>query len=120
MSEIKGFLCKDKAEEIFNAESIYLSNGNIIPCYRIAELFGEWTEEFAREKLKDGNDCNAWGDCHERPMIYYLHKSGFMKVVAERNYRLMKEEITEKGISGDIYEPIKRKAARNERNIKET
>ena len=104
MSEIKGFLNKDKAEEIFNAESIYLDRENVVPCYRVAELFGEWTKEFARANLKSGNYCNAWGNCKpDRPVIYYLSKSGFMKVVAERNYQLMKEDIREKGASGEIY-----------------
>lgn len=100
----KGFLSKSEAEDIFNTESIYLNDGNVIPCYRAAEMFGEWIKEFTRTSLKGGNDCNAWGNCHERPMIYYLHKSGFMKLVAERNYRLMAEEIKEKGISGELYQ----------------
>ena len=86
----------------FNIESVYLDRGNVIPCYRVAEMFGDWIKEYARTRLKDGNDCNAWGDCHERPMIYYLSKSGFMKVVAERNYLLMANEIKEKGISGGL------------------
>lgn len=104
MSEIKGFLSKDKAEEIFNAESVYLSDGNVIPCYRVAELFGEWTKKFALANLRGGSDCNALGSCKpDRPLIYYLYKSGFMKVVGERNYQLMKEDIKEKGVSGEIF-----------------
>lgn len=99
----KGLLSKEAAEEIFNIEAVYLDRGNVIPCYRVAEMFGNWIEEYAKTRLKDGDDCNAWGNCHERPMIYYLSKSGFMKVVAERNYLLMADEIKEKGISGDIY-----------------
>ena len=99
----KGLLSKEAAEEIFNIESVYLGRGNVIPCDRVAERLGDWRKEYARTSLKDGNDCNAWGDCHERPMIYYLSKSGFMKVVAERNYLLMADEIKEKGVSGDIY-----------------
>ena len=100
---IKGYLSKDKAEEIFNDNSLYLSHGNVVPCYRVAELFGEWTKEFTRAELRSGDDCNARGACSSaRPLIYFLYKSGFMKVVAERNYRLMAEEIREKGTSGEL------------------
>lgn len=97
----KGFLNRERAEEIFNAESVYLGEGNVIPCYRVAEMFGEWIKDFVWEN-RGSIDMNAWGNCHERPMIYYLYKSGFMKVVAERNYLLMADEIKEKGISGEI------------------
>ena len=85
-------------------------------------MFGEWIKEFAKTNLPDGSDCNAWGNCKpDRPMIYYLHKSGFMKVVAERNYRLMKEDIAEKGVCGDIYEPVKKgQQIRNEQKAKRT
>lgn len=99
----KEFLNRERAEEIFNTESLYLSGGNVIPCYRVIELFGDWAKKFIFENRGD-IESNAWGDCHERPMIFYLYKSGFMKVVAERNYLLMADEIKEKGISGDITE----------------
>lgn len=100
---IKGYLSKDKAEEIFKDNSLYLSQGNVVPCYRITELFGEWANRFMKYGLKNGGDCNAWGDCSsERPVIHFLYKSGFMKVVAESNYILMMEEIKEKGISGEL------------------
>lgn len=96
----KTFLNKEKAEEIFNAESLYLGSGNVIPCYRVTEMFGEWIREFAVKNLESGGDFNAWGDCRERPLIFYFHKSGFMKIVAERNYLLMADEIKENGLSG--------------------
>lgn len=46
MMAYKAFLSREKAEEIFNAESLYLDSGNVIPCYRVAEMFGEWIKDF--------------------------------------------------------------------------
>lgn len=99
----KEFLNREAAEEIFNRQAVYLSGVNVIPCYRVAEIFGEWVKDFIWKNRKN-IDHNAWGNCHERPMIYYLYKSGFMKVVEEINYLLMVDEIQEKGISGELVE----------------
>ena len=46
----KGLLSKETAEEIFNIESVYLDRGNVIPCYRVAEMFGDWIKEYARTR----------------------------------------------------------------------
>lgn len=99
-----GLLSKENAEELFNHEAVYLSNNDCIPCYRAAEIFGEWIKRYTLNDLKDGSLCNAIGNCHERPMIYYLSKQGFMRIVAEYNYRLIVNELKEKGISGELVE----------------
>ena len=86
-------LSREKAEEIFNHEAVYLSNYDCIPCHRVTEIFGEWTEEYSKDKLENGSHRNAIGTySDDRPLIYYLSKQGFLQIVAEYNYRLLVKE----------------------------
>lgn len=72
---------------------------NGVPYYRVIDLFGEQAARFiARHQSHDGwlqagRDWNGFGECsEERPLINYLYKSGFIKVVSEHNYLLLCKE----------------------------
>lgn len=80
---------------MFEANAILFGQTNGIPEYRIVELFGEWAGTFVEGNIHykgyliEGMDWNGWGDCGtERPMLHYLYRAGFLKVVSEHNYRL--------------------------------
>ena len=90
-------LSKEAAEKLFTEEAIIMSGTGAegIAQYRIVELFGEPAAAFMERNIKaegyliGGKDYNATGAATiDRPMIYYLYKPGFYKVVAEHNYLL--------------------------------
>ena len=90
-------LSKEAAEQLFTEEAIVMSGTGAegIAQYRIVELFGEPAAAFMERNIKaegyliGGKDYNATGAASiDRPMIYYLYKAGFYKVVAEHNYLL--------------------------------
>ena len=90
-------LSKEAAEQLFTEEAIVMSGTGAegIAQYRIVELFGEPAAAFMERNIKaegyliGGKDYNATGAASiDRPLIYYLYKAGFYKVVAEHNYLL--------------------------------
>lgn len=90
-------LSREAAEQLFTEEAIVMSGTGAegIAQYRIVELFGEPAAAFMERNIKaegyliGGKDYNATGAASiDRPMIYYLYKAGFYKVVAEHNYLL--------------------------------
>lgn len=94
---ITTLLSKEAAEQLFTEEAIIMSGTGAegIAQYRIVELFGEPAAAFMERNIKaegyliGGKDYNATGAATiDRPMIYYLYKPGFYKVVAEHNYLL--------------------------------
>ena len=94
---ITTLLSKEAAEQLFTEEAIIMSGTGAegIAQYRIVELFGEPAAAFMERNIKaegyliGGKDYNATGAATiDRPMIYYLYKAGFYKVVAEHNYLL--------------------------------
>lgn len=92
---IESTLSKLQAEELFEKESVLFGTQNAIPEYRIFELFGESASIYLEANIKadgyfvGGKDWNSMGVCtSERPMLNYLYKSGFFKIVAENNYRI--------------------------------
>lgn len=89
-------LNKAEAVELFEKEAILFGTSDVIPFYRIIELFGEEAAVFFSENikwegyLKGGEDWNAWGACtDESPMTNYLYRAGFLKLVTEHNYQLV-------------------------------
>ena len=94
---ITTLLSKEAADQLFTEEAIIMSGTGAegIAQYRIVELFGEPAAAFMERNIKaegyliGGKDYNATGAATiDRPMIYYLYKAGFYKVVAEHNYLL--------------------------------
>ena len=94
-------LNREAAENLFAAEAIVMGSAGSegIPQYRIVELFGEPAADFMEENIKAdgflilGKDVNAYGSgSSERPLLTYLCKSGFLKVVVEHNYLLSLEK----------------------------
>ena len=96
---INRLLKKEEAEALFEKEAVMMVDRNGVPYYRVIDLFGEQAARFiVRHQspdgwLQTGRDCSAFGECSaERPLINYLHKSGFIKVVSEHNYLLLCKE----------------------------
>lgn len=94
---ITTLLSKEAADQLFTEEAIIMSGTGAegIAQYRIVELFGEPAAAFMERNIEaegyliGGKDYNATGAATiDRPMIYYLYKPGFYKVVAEHNYLL--------------------------------
>ena len=90
---ITTFLNKVAAEQLFSEEAIVMANGaEVIPEYRIVEIFGESSAIFMEKNmkydgyLKWGSDCTSMGGDSIDIMINYLYKSGFYKIVAYHNY----------------------------------
>ena len=88
-------LSRQAAEALFEEEAILFGESNAVPEFRIVEIFGEWAGTFIEKHthykgyFEGGRDYNGWGDCsHERPMLNYLYRRGFLKIVSEHNYRL--------------------------------
>jgi hypothetical protein len=88
-------LSRQAAESLFDAEAILFGENNGVPEFRIVEIFGEWAGAFFEKHthyngyFEGGRDYNGWGDCgSDRPMLHYLYRRGFLKVVSEHNYRL--------------------------------
>lgn len=93
--ELNYTLSRQTAEDLFNREAVLFGESNAIPEYRIVEIFGEWAGAFFEERVKfegyfdGGRDYNGWGNCSaERPVLHYLYRCGFFKIVSEHNYRL--------------------------------
>lgn len=93
---INEVLNKAAAVELFEKESILFGTSDAVPFYRAIELFGEEAAAFFDENikwegyLKGGEDWNAWGACTDkRPIMNYLYKAGFLKLVTEHNYQLV-------------------------------
>lgn len=91
-------LSRQAAEDLFTQEAILFGETNAVPEYRIVEIFGEWAGAFIEKHihyhgyLEGGRDWNAWGNCEpDRPMLNYLYRHGFLKIVSEHNYRLTLE-----------------------------
>lgn len=96
---INRLLKKEEAEALFEKEAVMMVDRNGVPYYRVIDLFGEQAARFIAENtkpdgwLKPGRDGNGFGECSaERPLINYLYKSGFIKVVSEHNYLLLCKE----------------------------
>lgn len=90
-------LSKEAAEQLFTEEAVVMSETGAegIAQYRIVELFGEPAAAFMERNIKadgyliGGKDYNTTGAASiDRPMITWLYKAGFYKVVAEHNYLL--------------------------------
>lgn len=90
---------KVEAMEIFDKEAILISGDDVLPFHRAIDIFGEMAAAFIDENmkhegyLKGGADWNAMGACSEsRPIFYYFHRAGFLKLVTEYNYLLSVKE----------------------------
>lgn len=92
---IEKTLNKAQADELFSREAVLLGTDEVVPEYRIAELFGEkvsaWAEGGMKFKgyLVAGEDYSAWGSGHgDPPMLNCFYHSGFRKIVSEHNYQV--------------------------------
>lgn len=97
---IKEMLLNEKeAEKLFNENCIYLYGDDAIPFYKMEEIFGEWVKDVINEMVHQNlGGYNACGDCsRQNPLVYYLDRGGFKKVVSKHNYRIIKREVGTKG-----------------------
>lgn len=102
---IETTLSLQQAEALFQQEGIMLGSENTLPVFRAVELFGATAGEWIKKNMGDqphqlhgGEDYNARGSCtKERPLIYYLRRSGFFKLVTEHNYRILAQQYKSSG-----------------------
>ncbi len=83
-----------QADDFFDREAILFGKSNGIPEYRIVELFGEWAGAFfvkhahCNGYMIAGEDFNSLGGgSSDIPLIHFLYRAGFRKVVTEHNFR---------------------------------
>lgn len=94
---IETTLSMQQAEDLFQREGILLGAEDAVPVFRIVELFGvyagKWIEENIGSQphhLTPGRDHNARGGCTEEcPLIEYLYRPGFFKLVTAHNYSVL-------------------------------
>lgn len=92
---IEAVLNKEAVEQLFAKEAYFLNGNDVIPEYRVVELFGTAAAAFIEEHtgksgyLTGGRDYNGTGACSvERPFIRYFYKAGFEKIATNHNYLL--------------------------------
>ena len=90
---------KSEAMAIFEKEAVLLGSEDVIPFYKVIDIFGERAAIFIDDNMKQngylvgGADWNAMGACtKDRPLMNYLYKAGFLKLVSEYNYQIAIEE----------------------------
>lgn len=93
---IKETLKKDQITELFEQESFFLYSQDVIPEYRVIELFGEsfaeWLDQCCVHEgyMKPGADYNEDGaGIGQMKKFFYL--SGFRKIVSKHNSEIMRE-----------------------------
>ena len=75
---------------MFESEAVFMYSDDVIPEYRVIELFGDdmaqWLDSCCRYEgyMKAGRDYNYGGDCSE--MIRFFYKAGFYKIVSKANH----------------------------------
>lgn len=96
---IETTLSLQQAEVLFQEEGIMFDNVNILPVFRAVELFGESAGEWIKRNiclngnLQGGKDRNARGaGSEESPLIDYLYRSGFFKLVEYHNYCIVAQQ----------------------------
>lgn len=91
--EITYTLNSDQANKLFDNEAVFMYSHDVIPEYRVIELFGDdvapWLDFCCRHDgyMKSGRDYNYSGDVHEIFRTFY--RAGFLKVVSKFNHKLL-------------------------------
>lgn len=95
------FLNGKESDKLFSDNAIFIHDEEVIPFYKIKGIFGEWASDFLQKLVtRRSGGYNAWGEYSPgRPIIYYLTRGGFYKVVMEHNYRLMVAETNGKEVT---------------------
>ena len=93
---------KEQASAMFVQESMLIGNSNVIPLYRVCELFGGWVRlwfEALRQPYKHGAigeetaymmagvEWNTVGDVGKS--VYVLYERGFKKIVSHNNAEII-------------------------------
>lgn len=88
--EINRTLNRAQAEELFAAEAVFMYSADMIPEYRVIELFGDdmaqWLDSCCHYDgyMKGGQDYNICGDCGS--LIRFFYMTGFLKIVSKANH----------------------------------
>ena len=83
-------LNRAQAEELFAAEAVFMYSADMVPEYRVIDLFGDdiakWLDSCCRYNgyMKGGQDYNHCGDCGSLIRFFYL--PGFLKIVSKANH----------------------------------
>lgn len=110
-----------QADNLFAAEAVFMHSADVIPEYRVIELFGDdmarWLDSCCRYEgyMRGGRDYNFVGDCHE--MIRYFYREGFYKIVSKANgaRMLQSHQNSEAGkLADEVMEERTQKLARQD------
>lgn len=88
--EINYAMNQMQAEKLFAAEAVFMYSADVVPEYRVIELFGDdmarWLDFCCRHEgyMKGGRDYNCGGDASD--VIRYFYKAGFYKIVSKANH----------------------------------
>lgn len=88
--EINYAMNKMQADKLFADEAVFMYSDDVIPEYRVIELFGDdmarWLDSCCvyGGYMKAGRDYNCGGDCSE--MIRFFYRAGFCKIVSKANH----------------------------------
>lgn len=88
--EINHTLSRAQAEALFAAEAVFLYSADMIPEYRVIELFGDdiakWLDSCCGYNgyMKGGQDYNYCGDYDSLIRSFYM--PGFLKIVSKANH----------------------------------
>lgn len=88
--EINYAMNQMQAEKLFAAEAVFMYSADVVPEYRVIELFGDdmarWLDSCCVHEgyMKGGRDYNYGGDCGS--MIRFFYKEGFYKIVSKANH----------------------------------
>lgn len=105
-------LKKDQIRELFEQESFFMFSQDVIPEYRVIELFGEsfaeWLDSCCSFEgyMKGGSDYKLCGDGSDR-MMRYFYLPGFLKIVSKHNEKILRELHSQSGaglIVNQIYD----------------
>lgn len=95
-------MSKEQASAMFAQESVLIGNSNVIPLYRVCELFGSWVRPWFEASRKPydrgaidgesahmmaGVEWNSVGDVGKLSDV--LYERGFRKVVSRNNAEII-------------------------------
>lgn len=125
--EITYTMNRMQADHLFAAEAVFMYSADVIPEYRVIELFGNdmaaWLDSCCRHEgyMRGGRDYNCCGDCPG--MIHYFYREGFYKIVSKSNgARILQAHQNSEALVDKVWEKrvqeLRRQDAENESKAK--
>lgn len=129
--EINYAMNQMQAERLFAAEAVFMCSADVVPEYRVIELFGDdmarWLDSCCVHEgyMKGGRDYN-YGGANCDSMIRVFYKEGFYKIVSRANQAqvLQMHRNSEAGkladqVMEERVQELRRQDAEHERKLQE-